>query len=91
VVNTAIYIEILRLANSGSKIAALRNQGSRAVKLRETPLDQAERSRRWREGVALRLDEIRAELAQLGAQIDQKLTALADRLAEPDRQAGRGQ
>jgi hypothetical protein len=55
------------------------------------PADAAERSRRWRAGVALRLDEIRRELEQLGVQIDEKLTALTDRLAEPDRRAGRGQ
>jgi hypothetical protein len=53
--------------------------------------DQAERSRRWRAGVALRLDEIRAELEQLGVTIDERLTALTDRLAEPDRRAGREQ
>jgi hypothetical protein len=52
---------------------------------------QAEPLRRWRAGVALGLDEIRTELAQFGVQIDAKLRALTDRLAEPDRQAGRGQ
>jgi len=55
------------------------------------PADPAERSRRWRAGVALRLDAIRAELEQLSVQIDEKLTALTDRLAEPERQAGRRQ
>jgi hypothetical protein len=54
-------------------------------------LNQRERSRRWRAGVALRLDEIRRELEQLGVQIDVKLTALTDRLAEPERRAGRRQ
>jgi hypothetical protein len=55
------------------------------------PADQAERSRRWRAGVALRLDEIRRELEQLGAQIDAKLIALTDRLAEPELRAHRRQ
>lgn len=55
------------------------------------PADQAERSRGWRAGVALRLDEIRAALEALGVQIDERLTALTDRLAEPERRAGRRQ
>jgi hypothetical protein len=55
------------------------------------PATQAQCSRRWRPGVALRLDEIRKELEQLGVQIDEKLTALTDRLAEPERRAGRRQ
>ena len=53
--------------------------------------DQRERSRRWREGVKIRLDQIHAELAQLGGQIDAKLVALTDRLAEPERRADRRQ
>jgi hypothetical protein len=54
-------------------------------------IDQAERSRRWRAGVASRLDEIHSELETLGAEINQRLAALTDRLAEPDRQAGKRQ
>jgi hypothetical protein len=61
------------------------------TKIAAGPADQAERSRRWRAGVALRLDEIRRELEQLGAQIDAKLIALTDRLAEPELRAGRRQ
>ena len=54
-------------------------------------VDQRERSRRWRAVVALRLEAIQQELEQLGVQIDAKLTALTERLAEPERRAGREQ
>ena len=53
--------------------------------------DQAERSRRWREGVKQRLDAIQAELRELGVGIDQRLAALTERLGEDERRAGRHQ
>ena len=53
--------------------------------------DQAERSRRWREGVKQRLDQIQAELRAIGAGIDQQLVALTERLGEDERGAGRRQ
>ena len=53
--------------------------------------DQAERSRRWRAGVAGRLAEIKAELETLSTKIDKRLTALTDRLAEPEKRRQRVQ
>ena len=53
--------------------------------------DQAERSRRWRAGVASRLEEIRAELEALGARIEQQMAVMTDQLAEPSRRDGRAQ
>jgi hypothetical protein len=53
--------------------------------------DQAQRSRRWRVGVAARLDEIKAELEQLSSEITTQMAALTDRLAEQERQVGREQ
>jgi hypothetical protein len=50
--------------------------------------DQADRSRRWREGVKQRLDQIQAELREIGAGIEQQLAALTDRLGENERQQG---
>ena len=52
---------------------------------------QAERSKRWRVGVAARLDEIKTKLEQLNVQINAQLAAITDRMAEQDRQAGRCQ
>jgi hypothetical protein len=48
--------------------------------------DQADRSRRWREGVKQRLDQIQAELREIGAGIEQQLAALTDRFGENERQ-----
>jgi hypothetical protein len=53
--------------------------------------DQADRSRRWREGVKQRLDQIQAELREIGAGIEQQLAALTDRLGENERQQERRQ
>ena len=41
---------------------------------------QADRSKRWRVGVAARLDKIKTELQQLGEQIDARLAVLTDKL-----------
>jgi hypothetical protein len=53
--------------------------------------DQADRSRRWREGVKQRLDQIQAELRELGAGIEQRLAVLTDRLGENERRQERRQ
>ena len=47
---------------------------------------QAERSKRWRVGVAARLDEIKTELQQLGEQIDARLAMLTDKLVQPEQE-----
>ena len=47
---------------------------------------RAERSKRWRVGVAARLDEIKTELQQLGEQIDARLAVLADKLVQPEQE-----
>jgi hypothetical protein len=51
--------------------------------------DQADRSRRWREGVKQRLDQIQAELREIGAGIEQQLAALT--VGENERQQERRQ
>jgi hypothetical protein len=53
--------------------------------------DQTSRSRRWRAGIATRLDEIKAELREIQVGIEQQLAALTDRLVEQERQVGREQ
>jgi hypothetical protein len=52
---------------------------------------QAERSRRWRVGIAQRLEVIQAELRELGDQISRELAVVTDKLAEQERRAGRQQ
>ena len=47
---------------------------------------QAERSKRWRVGVAARLDEIKTELQQLGEQIEARLAMLTDKLVQPEQE-----
>ena len=52
-------------------------------------IPQAERSRRWRAGIAQRLEVIQAELRELGDQISRELAVVTDKLAEQERRAGR--
>jgi hypothetical protein len=52
---------------------------------------QAERSRRWRAGIAQRLEAIQVELRELGDQISCELAVVTDKLAEQERCGGRRQ
>jgi hypothetical protein len=54
-------------------------------------IPQAERSRRWRAGIAQRLEVIQAELRELGDQISRELAVVANKLAEQERRGGRQQ
>jgi hypothetical protein len=54
-------------------------------------IPQAERSRRWRAGIAQRLAAIELELRELGDQISRELAVVTDKLAEQERRAGRQQ
>jgi hypothetical protein len=51
----------------------------------------AERSARYRAGLAQQLQQIRAELALLRVEIESRLAMLVSRLAEDERLAGRRQ
>jgi hypothetical protein len=49
---------------------------------------QAERSRRWRAGIAQRLAAIELELRELGDQISRELAVVTAQLAGQERRAG---
>ena len=69
-------------------MSPLRNQ-DRTTHGRRHPTGGA--LRRWRAGIAQRLEAIQAELRELGDQISRELAVVTDKLAEQERRAGRQQ